>query len=122
MLRGNRTLMQLGVASPGAYPLATFERQAVHPCSGDGFLETQMLTMTDELDDAAPVRILIDGSHVDRLRSKLNRLSDLKALTEHYAQTGRAVSAVYFRDTRDEAEQLRQSRLFDWRDRHRIEQ
>ena len=77
--------------------------------------------MTDEPDDAAPVCILIDGSHVDRLRSKLNRLLDLEYITEHFAQSGRTVSAVYYRDTRDEAEQFRQSRLFDWLDRHRIE-
>ena len=39
--------------------------------------------MTDKIDVTAHVRGLIDGSRVDRLKSKLNRFFDLERIVRH---------------------------------------
>ncbi|MFN3276638.1 MAG: NYN domain-containing protein [Paracoccus sp. (in: a-proteobacteria)] len=64
--------------------------------------------------------LLIDGSHVDRLKSKFGRLIDLEKLIAHFALAGRPVCAHYYRDSRDSAEQARLARFFDWLERHGI--
>lgn len=76
--------------------------------------------MTD-MHEVAHTTLLIDGSHVDRLRSKLGRILDLERLAAHFAEEGGVVAAHYYRDSRDPAEQGRLSNFFDWLSRHNIE-
>lgn len=79
------------------------------------------MAMHDEIAGVASIWILIDGSHVDRLKSKLNRRLDFERLVSHFATQGRTAKAVYYRDCRDDAELSRHGRFFDWLDRHGIE-
>lgn len=65
--------------------------------------------------------MLIDGSHVDRLKSKLGQIIDLDRLVEHFKSHDRPVRPVYYRDSRDLAEQARLERFFGWLHRHGIE-
>ena len=69
----------------------------------------------------ADTRLLIDGSHVDRLKTKLGRLIDFQRLVAHFSADGMTVSAHYYRDSRDSAEQTRTARFFEWLERHDIE-
>jgi len=65
--------------------------------------------------------ILIDGSHVDRLRTKLGRSLDLEKLKDFFGTDDSQAQAIYYRDARDMDEQHRLLRFFDWLDRHGIE-
>jgi hypothetical protein len=58
-----------------------------------------------------PITMLIDGSHVDRLKSKLGQAIDLDRLVVHFKGQGRPVRPVYYRDSRDVAEQARLERF-----------
>ncbi len=77
--------------------------------------------MNTDTQGVARTTVLIDGSHVDRLKSKLGRLIDLERLIDHFRADGGAVRALYYRDSRDDAEQARLTRFFDWLKRHGIE-
>lgn len=65
--------------------------------------------------------LLIDGSHVDRLRSKLGRSLDLEKLRAFFGTDGEPAGAIYYRDARDIDEHHRLQRFFDWLERHGIE-
>ena len=69
----------------------------------------------------ARTTLLIDGSHVDRLKTKFGRLIDFQKLVGHFSADGTTVSAHYYRDSRDSAEQTRTARFFEWLERHDIE-
>lgn len=69
----------------------------------------------------ARTKLLIDGSHVDRLKTKLGRAIDCQSLIAHFREGENTVSAHYYRDSRDSAEQARMARFFDWLARHEIE-
>lgn len=60
--------------------------------------------------------LLIDGSHVDRLRTKLGRSLDLEKLKASFG-----TKAIYYRDARDIDEHHRLERFFEWLERHGIE-
>lgn len=109
------------MALPGAYPPATRSRLRFNlfrrAVARSHF---QMNIMTD-MHDVARTTLLIDGSHVDRLRSKLGRVLDLERLITHFEKDGRTVAAHYYRDSRDAAEQGRLANFFDWLSRHNIE-
>ncbi|QDA36300.1 NYN domain-containing protein [Paracoccus liaowanqingii] len=76
--------------------------------------------MNIDTPDLARTMLLIDGSHVDRLKTKLGRLIDFQKLISHFSADGVSVSAHYYRDSRDSAEQARMTRFFDWLERHAI--
>ncbi|TQM90477.1 NYN domain-containing protein [Roseinatronobacter monicus] len=76
--------------------------------------------MTDP-EDFEQIVLLIDGSHVDRLRSKLGRALDLIRLRKFFEGDGKTVSVIYYRDARDMDEYNRLTRFFDWLERHDIE-
>ena len=65
--------------------------------------------------------VLIDGSHVDRLRSKLGRSVDLEKMRAFFGDEDQPAATIYYRDSRDIDEQHRQTRFFDWLERHGIE-
>ncbi|WP_135451211.1 NYN domain-containing protein [Tabrizicola caldifontis] len=65
--------------------------------------------------------LLIDGSHVDRLRSKLGRPLDLVKLRDFFGTESTPAQAFYYRDARDIDEHHRLQRFFDWLERHGIE-
>lgn len=65
--------------------------------------------------------LLIDGSHVDRLRSKLGKTLDLEKLRGFFGTDGEPAAAIYYRDARDIDEHHRLQRFFDWLERHGIE-
>ncbi|MFN3276476.1 MAG: NYN domain-containing protein [Paracoccus sp. (in: a-proteobacteria)] len=77
--------------------------------------------MNQDTPALARTTLLIDGSHVDRLKTKLGRVIDFQGLIAHFSEGGNAVSAHYYRDSRDSAEQERMARFFDWLARHDIE-
>jgi hypothetical protein len=77
--------------------------------------------MNMEPQAGVPITMLIDGSHVDRLKSKLGQVIDLDRLVMHFRRPGRPVRPAYYRDSRDFAEQARLERFFGWLHRHGIE-
>ncbi|MCG6113264.1 MAG: NYN domain-containing protein [Paracoccus sp.] len=77
--------------------------------------------MNQDTPTLARTTLLIDGSHVDRLKTKLGRVIDFQGLIAHFREDGNTVSAHYYRDSRDSAEQARMARFFDWLARHDIE-
>lgn len=77
--------------------------------------------MNQDTPALARTTLLIDGSHVDRLKTKLGRVIDFQGLIAHFREGGTTVSAHYYRDSRDSAEQARMARFFDWLARHDIE-
>ncbi|RGP37081.1 NYN domain-containing protein [Pseudotabrizicola alkalilacus] len=62
--------------------------------------------------------LFIDGSHLDRLRSKLGRPLDLERLRDEFSSQNEPVKAYYYRDARDVDEYHRLQRFFDWLERH----
>ncbi|TGD61624.1 NYN domain-containing protein [Tabrizicola sp. WMC-M-20] len=62
--------------------------------------------------------LLIDGSHVDRLRSKLGRALDLEKLREVFRTPDEPASVFYYRDARDINEHGRLANFFCWLERH----
>ena len=65
--------------------------------------------------------VLIDGSHVDRLRSKLGRPIDIEKLAEFFGSEVEPATIIYYRDARDMDEYTRLRRFFDWLERHGFE-
>jgi len=76
--------------------------------------------MTTDTPVLARRTLLIDGSHVDRLKTGPGRPIDFRRLVAHLGADGAAVSAHYYRDSRDSAERARSLRLFEWLERHGI--
>lgn len=74
-----------------------------------------------DTNECARTVLLIDGSHVDRLRSKLGRSLDLEKLRAFFGTDGEPAVAIYYRDARDIDEHHRLQRFFDWLERHGIE-
>lgn len=76
--------------------------------------------MTETVECDRTVR-LIDGSHVDRLRTKLGRSLDLEKLKASFGTEVVPATAIYYRDARNIDEHHRLQRFFKWLERHRIE-
>ena len=76
--------------------------------------------MTTDTPVLARRTLLIDGCHVDRLKTGLGRPIDFRRLVAHLGADGAAVSAHYYRDSRDSAERARSLRLFEWLDRKSV--
>lgn len=76
--------------------------------------------MTDTVECDRTV-LLIDGSHVDRLRTKLGRSLDLEKLKASFGTEAVPATAIYYRDARDIDEHHRLQRFFEWLERHGIE-
>lgn len=60
--------------------------------------------MNMELQAVLPIIMLIDGSRVDRLKSKLGQVIDLHRLVAPCRRQGRAVRPAYDRDSRDSSD------------------
>lgn len=65
--------------------------------------------------------LLIDGSHMERLRTKLGRSLDLGKLRDFFSNGDELAQSIFYRDARDMNEYQRLSRFFDWLDRHDFE-
>lgn len=65
--------------------------------------------------------VLIDGSHVDRLRSKLGCPLDIGKLADFFGSDEVPAAVIYYRDARDMDEYTRLKRFFDWLERHGFE-
>lgn len=76
--------------------------------------------MTDS-QNFRPSLVLIDGSHVDRLRSKLGCSLDIEKLAEFFGNGDVPATIIYYRDARDMDEYMRLRRFFDWLERHGFE-
>lgn len=74
-----------------------------------------------ERDRATRTLVLIDGSHVDRLRSKLGRPLDIEKLGHFFGSAEENASIIYYRDERDVDESNRLQSFFDWLERHSFE-
>ncbi|MFN3664104.1 NYN domain-containing protein [Yoonia sp.] len=69
-------------------------------------------------EQASRTLVLIDGSHVDRLRTKLGRSIDIEKLAEFFGSEEEPATVIYYRDARDMAEYTRLRPFFDWLARH----
>lgn len=65
--------------------------------------------------------VLIDGSHVDRLRAKLGCSLDIEKLADFFGDGEVPAAIIYYRDARDIQEYTRLKRFFDWLERHEFE-
>lgn len=65
--------------------------------------------------------LLIDGSHMERLRTKLGRSLDLGKLRDFFSNGDELAQSIFYRDARDMKEYHRLLRFFDWLDRHDFE-
>lgn len=65
--------------------------------------------------------LLIDGSHLDRLRSKLGKSIDIIGLRTAFGTEEEPAETIYYRDVRDAAEHERLTSFFAWLERHDIE-
>lgn len=72
-------------------------------------------------EQASRTLVLIDGSHVNRLRSKLGRSIEIEKLAEFFGSKEEPATIIYYRDARDMAEYTRLRRFFDWLERHGFE-
>ncbi len=65
--------------------------------------------------------LLIDGSHMERLRTKLGRMLDLEKLRDSFSDVDELALSIFYRDAHDTGEYQRLSRFFEWLDRHDFE-
>lgn len=72
-------------------------------------------------EDASRTVVLIDGSHVDRLRAKLGCTLDIQKLADFFGNDDVPAAINYYRDSRDMDEYTRLKRFFDWLERHGFE-
>lgn len=75
----------------------------------------------NEIEEYERTVLLIDGSHMERLRTKLGRSLDLGKLRDFFSSGDEIAQSIFYRDARDMNEYQRLSRFFDWLDRHDFE-
>lgn len=110
------------MAFPGAYPPVTCRKSPRHTsAASDVMLCSPKDKQMKDTGPASRTLVLIDGSHVDRLRSKLGRPIDIEKFAEFFGSEEEPASIIYYRDARDMDEYTRLRRFFDWLERHGFE-